>query len=344
MRHRNIRGENPTLRALGYTQKYTISRLITHRPILLTHSLTSKCNCRCKICDLWRKQSTSQEMGTDEIRRMLGNAKDLDFVAYLGFGGEPLARPDALDIFRHARRLGLFTSMITNGTYLPGRAKEVAEAVDLTWISLDYNSDYHDEMRGFKGAYSSAMEGLKELKKEGGKIVINCVLSKLNLNSVKAMAELAVENGVKVAFDPMTVFQGINEEYGLSDDERKALFSEVLQLKRSGYPILNSFEFLNHMISPVAYSCAQPKIFVNVQENGEVVPFWCPQCEHPLGDLKSQRLDEIISSAPFKKFGEAASSCSLCSNSTTVEVSMFYSAEVFVKNRFRPTIRLRQFR
>lgn len=332
------------LKGLGYMQRYAISRLLTNKPILLTHSLTSKCNCKCKVCDVWRKNYDAHEMSAREVFRMLDEARRFGFVAYLAFGGEPLARPDALDILRYAHRLGLYTSIITNGTYLPAKAKEIAEVVDLTWVSLDYNSDYHDEMRGLRGAFSMAMEGIIKLNNEGGKIAINCVLSKLNMDTVKSMAELARRLRIKVAFDPMTVFPGINEEYALSSTERKSLFSQVLQLKQSGYPILNSTEFLEHLVKPIEYSCAQPKIIINVHENGEVRPFWCQKSDGVIGDLRKQSLGEILSSASFKAFVGTVNGCNLCNNSTTVEISMFYSAKVFIKNRFRPSIRMRQFR
>ena len=59
------------LRDLGIALRYVFSHLLTHKPIVLTHSVTSECNCRCKICDCWRKKHSSDEMDTREIFRML---------------------------------------------------------------------------------------------------------------------------------------------------------------------------------------------------------------------------------------------------------------------------------
>ncbi len=52
-------------------------------------------------------------------------------------------KPDLPDILQHSHDMGLYTIIITNGTYLPENAEKIAGTVDLTWVSLDYNSKYH---------------------------------------------------------------------------------------------------------------------------------------------------------------------------------------------------------
>jgi MoaA/NifB/PqqE/SkfB family radical SAM enzyme len=275
-------------------------------------------------------------MKTREIFRLQDEAWKLNFLAYLAFGGEPLTRPDVLEIMKHAHDLGFYTSMITNGTLLHNKAKEIAKTVDLTWVSLDYDSNYHDEMRGLKGAFSSALTGIKKLKNEGGRVAINCVLSKLNMDSVKKMAQLAQNLNVKIAFDPMEVLPECNEEHQLSRKERKVLFTDVLHLKKLGYPILNSYEFIEHFVSRTGYSCAQPKVFLEVHASGEIAPFWCRKNNNIIGNLREQSLSEVLNSTPFKAFSRMTEGCSLCDNSSTLEVSMFYSIREFFKNCFKP--------
>jgi MoaA/NifB/PqqE/SkfB family radical SAM enzyme len=273
-------------------------------------------------------------MSTDRILRMLEEAARLNFAAYLAWGGEPFMRHDLMDILRHARRLGLYTSLVTNGTFLAEKAKDVARTVDLTLVSLDHFSSYHSEMRGLDGVFEMAKEGIVKLKKAGGRAAVNCVLSRLNMDSVRGMCELASALRVKVAFDPMEVFPGINEEYALSRVERSVLFSEILELKREGYPILNSHDYIQHLISPQAYSCAQPRVFTVVSENGVIAPFWCRKNSQPLGDLREQSLGSILCSDRYEEFVERVKGCNLCINSVTAESSLFYSATRFLANCF----------
>jgi MoaA/NifB/PqqE/SkfB family radical SAM enzyme len=271
-------------------------------------------------------------MNTDEVLRMLEEARKQNFVAYLAWGGEPLMRADIIAILEHAHELGLYTSIITNGIFLSERAKDLSKVVDLTWVSLDHFSDYHDEMRDFKGAFDKAIDGIIQLKNSGGRVVINCVLSKLNMNSVRGMCELSRRLGVKLAFDPMEIFPGLNEEYALKHSECSRLFNEVLELKKAGFPILNSYDYLAHLTSNRDYSCAQPRVFIKVSETGEVRPFWCKRSNHVLGNIRKQSLGSILHSRSYDEFIKMTDGCKLCSNSSTVEVSMFYSARRFFIN------------
>jgi MoaA/NifB/PqqE/SkfB family radical SAM enzyme len=324
------------LRYFGYAEKFTVARFVTQKPVVLTHFLTSKCNCKCKICDIWRKDS-AQEMEPAQIQRILNEAKKLNFAVYVMWGGEPLLRADSLEIMEYAHKLGLYTSLITNGTLLPKKAKEVAKHVDLTWVSLDYPSDFHDELRGLKGTFGNAVEGIKKLKKHGGTVAVNCVLSKLNNHKsiIRDLASLAEKLQVRIAFDPMEVFAGFNDEHALSSQERRESFSEILQLKKLGFPILNSYEFINQQINPIKYSCAQPQILVNVSASGEVFPFWCRKTDKVLGDLRKQSLGEILHSAAYKGFMKKTGGCHLCNNSVTVETSFFYTPKTTLFNCFR---------
>jgi len=322
-------------RYLEIAVKYMLSRFWTHKPLILTHSVTSKCNCRCRICNLWKKPLNTNEMSQSEIFRMLDEAKALNFVAYIVWGGEPLMRKDIFNILQHASRNDFYTSIITNGILLPENAEKLAEVVDLTFVSLDHHSEYHDVMRGYKGAFKKAVEGITKLRDAGGRVVINCVLSKLNEDSAKKMVELSRTLGVKIAFDQMEVFAGYNDELALIADERTEAFLKVREIKNYGRYVLNSSEYLDHIINHEEYSCAQPSIYIVVTEDGKVTPFWCQKTNNHLGDLRKQNLNEILNSKHLKQFVELAKGCSLCSNSVTVETSTYYSIRRFFTNFYK---------
>ncbi|MEM2130802.1 MAG: radical SAM protein [Candidatus Bathyarchaeia archaeon] len=322
-------------RYLGIALKYMLSRFWTHKPVILTHSVTSRCNCRCKMCNLWMKPLNNNEMNKSEVFRMLDEAKDLNFAAYLVWGGEPLMRPDVFEILQHARKNDFYTSLITNGILLPENAERLAELVDLTFVSLDHYSEYHDVMRGQKGTFKKAVKGIIKLRNAGGRVAINCVLSKMNQDSAMKMVELARLLGVKIAFDQLEVFAGYNEELALTTDEKTGAFQKIQETKNYERYVLNSSEYLQHTINHTKYSCAQPSIYLVVTEDGKVTPFWCQKTNSPLGDLRKQSLGEILNSKPLKQFTELSKGCSLCGNSVTVETSIYYSARRFFTNFYK---------
>ena len=320
---------------LGIGGRYAISRFWTHKPIFLTHSVTSKCNCQCQICDVWRRESATKELTTSEILRMLEEARKLNFVGYIAFGGEPLLRPDIVDILTRAHNLQLYTSVITNGTYLSQYADEIAKVTDLTWVSLDYDSKYHDIMRGTPGVYEKVLRGIIDLKRARGRIAINCVLSRLNIDAVPKMGKLAQKLGVKIAFDPMEVFPGCNERIALTLSQRQQIFAQIASIKEEGYPVLNSDDFIKFNQKREHYNCAQPRIFLKVYEDGKVRPFWCQKNTDVIGDLTKQSLSEFLHSPAYKEFRKKAWTCCLCGNSCQVETSMFYSVKVFLMRLFQ---------
>jgi MoaA/NifB/PqqE/SkfB family radical SAM enzyme len=157
----------------------------------------------------------------------------------------------------------------------------------------------------------------------------------MNPDAPERMARLAARLGVRVAYDPMEVFPD-NDEHALTPEARRSAFREVKRLKEEGYPILNSYEFINQQIQPKHYACAQPRIFLKVEEDGDIHPFWCPNNGSARWSLRKQGLAEILGSSEWRSFAEAASLCSRCSNSSTYECSAFYDAQRFAANFFKP--------
>lgn len=319
------------LRYLNHAHRYAVSRFVTGKPVILSHALHMQCNSKCKICNIWKQPNKHNEMTTHEIKSMLRDARKSGFVSYVALGGEPLMRPDTVEILNYAYSLGFYTTIITNGWFLPEKAEELAKAAKLTWVSLDYDTPYHDEMRGCPGVFERAINGIKTMIHHGGRVRINCVISNMNLDAPCKMLELGQDLGVQVAFDPMEIFPG-NEQYALTEIQQRTVFSEIIQLKNDGYPVLNAYEFLDHLVNPLEYECAQSRVFLKVEADGSIYPFWCPGNGEPLGNLCTQKMNDILDSNLYREFAEASKSCNKCTNSSTVEASIFYSTRGLLQN------------
>ena len=79
-------------------------------------------------------------------------------------GGEPLTRPDILDIARHAVKLGFMVVFGTNGMLINDRmAKELVEiGVMGVGISIDsLDAQKHDTFSGLAGSWEGASRGSK---------------------------------------------------------------------------------------------------------------------------------------------------------------------------------------
>ena len=85
-------------------------------PRWLLAELTYACPLQCPYCsnpsDYTKYKS---ELSTGDWKRVLSEARKMGAVQ-LGFsGGEPLIRPDLVELVQHARELGYYSNLITSG-------------------------------------------------------------------------------------------------------------------------------------------------------------------------------------------------------------------------------------
>lgn len=128
------------LRALA---AITRTRFITHRPFLLSHLVTSRCNCNCPIC-LWRGYS-GDELSTEQALSIYEDARQHGFAALVFWGGEPLLREDIVQMVQAAHEMGFVTLLITNGYRLPELAQDISLSLDALIVSIDFPFEKHDK-------------------------------------------------------------------------------------------------------------------------------------------------------------------------------------------------------
>src|SRR5262249_232364 len=126
------------------------------RPYTLIAELTYRCPLRCPYCsnpvDLAKHEG---ELTTEEWCRVFEEAEALGVVQLHLAGGEPLARRDLEDLTACARRLGLYTNLITSGVPLKrDRLRALREAgIDNVQVSFqDSDATSADAIAGYAGA------------------------------------------------------------------------------------------------------------------------------------------------------------------------------------------------
>ncbi|MCA9595699.1 MAG: radical SAM protein [Myxococcales bacterium] len=318
--------------ALEVTKQLLGARFRWQHPVYLVHALTARCNARCGFC-AWNPEfyDGREQLSTEAIQQLYTDARRAGFIGLSIWGGEPLLHHDFDEIVAHAAREGLISNMITNGFLLEKKMDPVVEHVDRVCISLDHPSDKHDELRRIRGLFDKIVSATRELKRRAPDktVVFICTLQKANVDrqSVRGLAELAKELGVLV------LFNGLREEaatdgdthldaYAPSDAQLSDAFRTVAELKRQGYPILNSHTHLDMMMAgPPVYRCHWPKFMLPVEANGDVV-----DCMHwgtrPVGNLKQTPFEEILKSPRLRELaGPAGEGCHKCVSIHRVEIS-----------------------
>ncbi len=187
------------------TESLKSQEIIPHRLQLVAWEITSKCNLFCAHC---RGSSTSDcvegELTTKECFNLIDQISEAGNPILILTGGEPLCRPDFLQIAEYAANKGLRVVLGTNGTLLTDDMAAQLKTIPVSriGISLDFpKAELQDDFRGKKGAYAAAMKGIEAARKAGIEVQINSTITKLNVDYLEDLLSLALEVGA-VAFHP----------------------------------------------------------------------------------------------------------------------------------------------
>lgn len=180
--------------------------MLTHRPFQCLVQVTNRCNMQCSFCDFWPNGvPSSEELALGDFRRVAAELDELGCFLVSIEGGEPLVRPDLVDIVRAfgERHLPL---LYTNGWYVtPEKAKALFDAgLTQVGVSIDFPDARHDAKRGWPRAFEQArkaLESFRDAAPHGGKQVhVMTVLMKDNQDDLESLLALSRSLGVGHCF------------------------------------------------------------------------------------------------------------------------------------------------
>lgn len=201
-------------------------------PFLVVWDLTHVCNLKCKHCYQRADRPLLDELTTEEAKRLIEEFADVDVVALAFSGGEPLMRPDFYELAAYARSLGIYVALATNGTLITKEVARRLRDIDINYveISLDGTSaKTHDEFRGVLGMFDRTIEGIKNCVEAGIYTCIATTATKLNLNEIQEIYELALSLGCKrqMIFNFIPTGRGVDMvDLDLSPEEREQLLEQ----------------------------------------------------------------------------------------------------------------------
>ena len=243
-------------------------------PVVVTWSITDKCNYKCIYCQRWQKDHSS--LPTKEVFRIIDQLKKLHCARISFSGGEPLLRDDMGDIIVYSKKNGISSTVITNGSLVPEKIEWLVNT-DLLEISLDGPREINDLIRG-QGSYDKAMQALKAAKNAAIKVVLSTVLTRYNLDCLGFFLDVAENFNVGLTFGPVGYIHSRDSVIdSLAPDKEKLsnFADELVTAKKAGRPVLNSITALEYMKSyplPEKIPCFAGKAFCHVGAGGELYP------------------------------------------------------------------------
>jgi MoaA/NifB/PqqE/SkfB family radical SAM enzyme len=167
-------------------------------PIVQIHP-TLRCNLRCLHCYSHSSPRENDRLSTDAILRALEGAFEQGYRTASFSGGEPLLSRDLGLMLRHAKALGMRTTVTSNGMLLtPERLAAFAAQTDVLAISLDGSPSTHDRMREYAGAFERMSANLEAVRQSGVDFGFIFTLTLHNVDEIAWAAEFAVAQGAKL--------------------------------------------------------------------------------------------------------------------------------------------------
>ncbi len=162
--------------------------------------LNYSCNARCVFCSQENKLKNGKSLNLkyEEIIKLINKAKRENYNR-IGFsGGEPMLRPDILQIVRYAKKTGFdYIRIQTNGLLLNNQKKVnflVSSGVNFIKLSIhSHKSEVNDYLMGQKKSLDRTLKAIDFINRAEARLSLSLVINKLNYKSLYSYVRFFVE-------------------------------------------------------------------------------------------------------------------------------------------------------
>lgn len=310
----------------------------------ITWEITSACNSRCQLCDIWKQKPDPGILTLEQIKKTFSDPLFKHLECVLLTGGEPVLRDDLLDIilFIH-RKLPKVRFTLSTNAILPEKvlkvvlgALENGVGIDVG-VSVDGVGEHHDRIRGVKGNFDKADHLIDELLDLKGKykdklsVVAGLTIHPLTVNYVKEVEDYANKKGVHFIvqlYDEAPYYYNVGKT-GAGEEmeaERAKMLDAIERLRPS---------FHNYLVAKILkektidFDCYAMRSFFILRANGDVMPC-LRMCDVRIGNVKEKTPTEIWGSKEAEEGRKMARACRGCVNTWATDWSVNNNALPFI--------------
>lgn len=253
-------------------------------PLSLLAELTYRCNLQCPYCynplDLGAYRD---ELDVATWCRVVDEAAELGVLQLHLSGGEPTLRADdCCTIIERARAAGLYTNLITQGTFLGDDVLDRLVTAGLDHVQISLQAPHASLADAIAGAHvhERKIEAIERALRRDVAVTLNCVLHARNIDEIDALIALAERLGVQ------RLELANTQLYGWAFRNRAALLPTRAQVERAAAIVRDARERLTgrmeitHVLADYYEAFPKPcmngwaRQFMTVAPDGRVLP--CP--------------------------------------------------------------------
>src|SRR4051812_11744896 len=163
----------PVLSTLAASARYgwrgarLLKGFVLARPVHCIVQVSNRCNLTCGFCSFWERPAHPRdEMTVQDFETISAKLAEAGSMVVSIEGGEPLLRPDIVEIVRAFARYH-HPILFTNGWRVTASLARALWDAGLTEIgvSIDYpDPERHDAHRGAQGTFAAAVRALQALR------------------------------------------------------------------------------------------------------------------------------------------------------------------------------------
>jgi pyrroloquinoline quinone biosynthesis protein E len=165
------------------------------QPLWLLAELTYACPLQCPYCSNPMDYANfKQELTTEEWLDVFRQARAMGATQLGLSGGEPLTRPDLVELITEARKMGFYTNLITSGVGMDAaKVAEFKEAgLDHIQVSFQASSEVLNDLIAGTKAFQHKIEMAKAVKANGYPMVLCFVTHRQNIDQMEDIIKLAI--------------------------------------------------------------------------------------------------------------------------------------------------------
>lgn len=188
----------------------TLDDFVRQVPVHVVWELTLACNLHCQHCGSRAGKRRPGELTTEQALEVVDSLARLGTREVTLIGGEAYLRKDWTDIVRAVRGHGMYCAIQTGGwAFTPKRLEEgMAAGLRGVGVSIDGLRDYHDRVRGVRGAWDNALNVLRRAREAGINRSVNTQIGPETMPQLRELMHTVIDAGAQQWQIQLTVAMG----------------------------------------------------------------------------------------------------------------------------------------
>ena len=273
--------------------------------MLVSWNSTNQCNMYCDHCYRDAGAKLSDELNTEEAKKLISEIKKAGFHIMIFSGGESIMREDIYELGEFAAKQGLRPVLGTNGTLITSEvARNLKKAGFLAaGVSLDsLDPVKNDNFRKYKDTFLHSVNGMKNLKAAGVPFQVHTTVMDWNVDELEAITDFAIEIGAMAhhVFFLVPTGRAVDiEQEGLRVAEYEQTINRLMEkqktvaieIKPTCAPQFLRIADEKGLDMRFSRGCLAGLSYCIISPKGDVQP--CAYLDIPLGNVKETPFDEI---------------------------------------------------